>query len=193
MYGLSRVARRAAVAIAFTAAVPIPFGANALAQESAVARDGQRDFDFEIGNWDTSVRVLRNPLSGKAPNWAEYHGTSVIRPLLGSRANSVELSVAGPSGKIEGVSLRLYDPQTRRWSLNYASLHDGAMTPPVLGRFESADRAVFYGDDKLGERPIRVRFVITKISRDEARFEQAYSADNGATWEVNWIAVDKRR
>ncbi|MBC9030887.1 hypothetical protein IAG41_00635 [Sphingomonas sp. JC676] len=193
MYGFSRFACRAAIAIVFASAIPLSVGTSALAQDSATARDGQRDFDFEIGDWNTSVRVLRNPLSGKAPNWAEYRGTSIIKPLLDGRANTVELSVAGPAGRIEGVSLRLYDPQTRQWGLNYASLHDGAMTPPVLGRFESADRAVFYGNDKLGERPIRVRFVITKISRDEAHFEQAYSADNGATWEVNWIAVDKRR
>jgi hypothetical protein len=193
MHGLRGIARSAAIAIAIVSAVPISGGPSAFAQDSAAARDGQRDFDFEIGSWTTSVRLLRNPLSGKTPDWAEYRGTSIIEPLLDGRANTVELSVAGPAGRIEGVSLRLYDPQTRQWGLNYASLHDGAMTPPVRGRFEGADRAVFYGDDKLGERPIRVRFVITKISRDEAHFEQAYSADNGATWEVNWIAVDKRR
>jgi hypothetical protein len=193
MYRSCRVACSAAVALFTVPALSLSSGSSALAQGNAVARDGQRDFDFEIGNWDTSVRVLRNPLSGKAPNWAEYRGTSLIKPLMDDRANIVELSVSGPAGRIEGVSLRLYDPRTRQWGLNYAGLHDGAMTPVVRGVFESADRGVFYGDDKLGDRPIRVRFVITKISRDEAHFEQAYSADNGASWEVNWIAVDKRR
>lgn len=192
MNGFSRFACTAVIALAAVSA-SLPAGGAAFAQDGTAAPDGQRDFDFEMGNWDTSVRVLRNPLSGKAPNWAEYRGTSIIKPLLDGRANTVELSVAGPAGRIEGVSLRLYDPQARLWGLNYASLHDGAMTPPVRGRFESADRGVFYGDDRLGDRPIKVRFVITKTSRDEAHFEQAYSADNGATWEVNWIAVDKRR
>lgn len=159
---------------------------------AAIARDGQRDFDFEIGTWATDVRVLRNPLSGKPPDWADYRGTSVVRALMDGRANSVELSVAGPAGKIEGVSLRLYDPAGRVWSLNFASLRDGAMTPPVIGNFAGDGRGVFYGDDKLGARPIRVRFVITQVSADEARFEQAFSADNGATWEVNWVAVDRR-
>ena len=153
---------------------------------------GQRDFDFEIGNWATEVRVLRNPLSGKPPAWAEYRGTSLVKALQDGRANIVELSVAGPAGKIEGVSLRLYDPGTRRWSLNFASLSDGALTPPVTGGFGADGRGVFTGEDWLGGRPIRVRFVITQPSADEARFEQAFSADNGATWEVNWIAVDRR-
>lgn len=159
---------------------------------AALASDGQHDFDFEFGTWTTEVRVLRNPLSGKPPVWAEYRGTSIVRGLMDGRTNSVELSVAGPAGKVEGISLRLYDPGTRRWSLNFASLRDGAMTPPVIGGFGDDGRGVFTGDDKLGERPIRVRFVITPISADEAHFEQAFSADGGATWEVNWVAVDRR-
>ncbi len=173
-------------------------GVSAIAHSAPVAlpaqiiRDGQRDFDFEIGTWATEVRVLRNPLSGKPPVWAEYRGTSLVRSLMEGRANSVELSVAGPAGKIEGISLRLYDPGARRWSLNFASLRDGALTPPVVGGFGPDGRGVFDGMDKLGERPIRVRFVITQVSADEARFEQAFSADDGATWEVNWIAVDRR-
>lgn len=173
-------------------------GGSAIAQSAPapsaaeVARDGPRDFDFEIGDWATEVRVLRNPLSGKLPVWAEYRGTSMVRGLMGGRANSVELAVAGPAGKIEGISLRLYDPAARRWSLNYAGLGAGAMTPPVVGGFDADGRGVFYGEDRLGDRPIRVRFVITQVSADEARFEQAFSADGGATWEVNWIAVDRR-
>lgn len=162
------------------------------ASSAETVRDGQHDFDFEIGTWATDVRVLRNPLSGKQPVWAEYRGTSLVRSLMDGRANSVELSVAGPAGRIEGISLRLYDPGARRWSLNFASLREGALTPPVIGGFGADGRGVFYGDDKLGERPIRVRFVITPVSADEARFEQAFSADGGATWEVNWIAVDRR-
>ena len=173
-------------------------GVSAMAHSAPIApsaetiRDGQRDFDFEIGTWATEVRVLRNPLSGKPPVWAEYRGTSLVRSLMDGRANSVELSVAGPAGKIEGISLRLYDAGARRWSLNFASLRDGALTPPVIGGFDADGRGAFYGDDKLGERPIRVRFVITQASADEAHFEQAFSADDGATWEVNWVAVDRR-
>lgn len=162
------------------------------ARSAETVRDGQRDFDFEIGTWATDVRVLRNPLSGEPPVWTEYRGTSLVRSLMDGRANSVELSVAGPAGRIEGISLRLYDPGARRWSLNFASLRDGALTPPVIGGFGADGRGVFYGDDKLGERPIRVRFVVTPVSANEARFEQAFSADGGATWEVNWIAVDRR-
>lgn len=156
----------------------------------AAARDGQHDFDWEIGRWATKVRVLRNPLSGEAPKWAEYQGTSVIKPLLGGKANFVELSVAGASGKIEGGSLRLYSPQAQQWSLNFASLGNGLLTAPVYGGFDEKGRGVFVGGDTLDGRSILVRFVITQPSKTEARFEQAYSADGGTTWETNWLAVD---
>ncbi len=154
--------------------------------------DGQRDFDWEIGTWTTRVRVLRNPLSGEAPEWAEYVGTSVVRPLLGGRANFVELAVAGQAGRIEGGSLRLYNPQARQWGIHYASLANGTLTAPVYGGFDEQGRGAFYGSDTLDGRAILVRFLITRASPNEARFEQAFSADGGTTWEVNWIAVDTR-
>lgn len=188
-------ARLLALALALLiSGMSVSTSAQATAAWSAAepVRDGQRDFDFEIGTWATEVRMLRNRLSGEAPDWVTYRGTSLVRGLMDGRANVVELSVEGPAGKIEGMSLRLYDPGTRRWSLNFASLRDGAMTPPMIGGFDADGKGLFYGEDRLGDRAIRVRFVITQVSADEARFEQAFSADGGATWEVNWIAVDRR-
>ena len=179
----------AALALATTPGSLLPSAAHAAATE----RSGQQDFDWEIGTWTTNVRVLRNPLSGQAPDWAEYQGTSVVRPLMGGRANFVELSVAGPAGKIEGGALRLYNPQSRQWSLNYASLRNGLLTAPVYGGFDAQGRGVFTGQDMLDGRAILMRFIITQVSKREARFEQAYSADGGATWEKNWIAVDTLR
>lgn len=158
--------------------------------QAEVAQDGQRDFDFEIGTWKTHLKRRLKPLTG-SNSWVEYEGTTVVKPLLDGRANTAELLVEGPAGRIEGVSLRLYNPQTRQWSLNYASVADGAMTPPVIGAF-SGGRGTFFADDTLGGRPIRVRFVISDITANSAHFEQAFSVDGGRTWEVNWIATDTR-
>jgi len=113
----------------------------------------ERDFDWEIGTWATDVCVLRNPLSGQAPQWAEYRGTSVVRGLLAGRWNFVELSVAGSSGTIEGGSLRLFNPQSRQWSLNFASLKGGVLTAPVYGAFDSGGRGMFTGTDVLEDGP----------------------------------------
>jgi hypothetical protein len=156
----------------------------------ATQRDGQHDFDWEIGRWTTHVRVLRNPLTGAAPDWVEFRGTSDVKPILGGRANSVELSVRNEKGAIEGVALRLYSPKTGQWSLNYAPVGSGSMTSPVFGSFDGKGRGEFHGPDTLDGRAIQVRFVINRPSATEARFEQYYSADGGKSWELNWLAVD---
>lgn len=172
-------------------ALPMP-GLGQAASESppGEARDGQRDFDFEIGTWHTNVSLLRNPLSG-SDTWVEYEGTTVVRKVWGGDANLVELDVEGPAGRIEGLSLRLYNPDTGQWSLNFANRRTGALSPPVIGRFEDG-RGEFYGQETIDGRTVFVRFVISDITPTSAHFEQAFSDDGGKTWEVNWIATDTR-
>lgn len=161
-----------------------------LALAAAPVRDGRHDFDWEIGRWATSLKLLLNPLSGEAPKWAEYRGTSVIKPLLDGRANFVELSVEGASGKIEGGSLRLFNPAGQQWSLNFANLRNGLLTTPMFGGFDAGGTGSFFGTDTVEGKTVLVRFIITRPAKDTARFEQAYSMDGGARWEVNWVAVD---
>ena len=157
---------------------------------SASHRDGSHDFDFENGVWTTELRRLKSPLSGST-TWIEYRGTTTVRPILGGRANLAELVVAGDGGRIEGAALRLYDPEARQWSLNYFNISDGKLTAPVVGEF-SDGRGVFFAQDTYRGRAIFVRFVITRVDSDTYRFEQAFSADGGAHWELNWIATDRR-
>ena len=152
--------------------------------------DGQDDFDWEIGSWRTDVRVLAAPLSG-SDEWLRFKGSTVVRPLKDRRANVAELDVSGPPGRIEALNLRLYEPQADRWSLTFVNLRDGLLTPAVYGGFHDGV-GEFYGQDQLDGRPIKVRFRILRQGPDRARFEQAYSDDDGETWETNWIAVDRR-
>jgi hypothetical protein len=158
--------------------------------QSSLGRDGQHDFDFEIGKWKTHVRRLVGPLSG-SKTWVEMNGTTIVRRVLDGRANLVELTAEGPGGRFEGLSLRLYNPQTRQWSLHFANTSNGILDRPTIGEFKDG-RGEFYSQDTLEGRAIFVRFTITQTSPDLCRFEQAFSADGGRTWEVNWIAMDTR-
>ena len=158
--------------------------------QTLAQRDGQHDFDFEIGAWKTHLRRLQRPLTGST-TWLEYEGTTVVRNVLDGRANLVELKVDGPAGKLEGLSLRLYNPQARQWSLNFANVSSGTLTTPSIGEFKDG-RGEFYNQDTYNGRAILVRFVITKVTNDQYRFEQSFSDDWGKTWEVNWIAIDTR-
>lgn len=158
--------------------------------QAPAPHDGQHDFDFQVGTWNTRVSRRLRPLTGSTA-WAEYAGTTVVRKVWDGRANLVELDVAGPSGRIEGLSLRLYNPETRQWSLNFARSGAGAMSPPTIGEFRNG-RGEFFAQETLDGRAVLVRFVISEITPDSCRFEQAFSADGGRTWEVNWIATDTR-
>ncbi|MGH8495428.1 MAG: hypothetical protein ACREVN_04780 [Gammaproteobacteria bacterium] len=191
----SRICRLLCSLIVTLLPVPGPAQTNSDTSKSSPsqaseARDGQHDFDFEFGTWKTHLKRLQNPLTGSR-TWVEYEGTSVVRKVLNGRANLVELDVEGPSGRIEGLSLRLYNPEARQWSLNFSSLRTGTLSPPVIGAFEDG-RGEFYGQEMLNGRAILVRFIISDITPTSARFEQAFSDDGGKTWEVNWIAIDTR-
>jgi hypothetical protein len=149
------------------------------------------DFDFEHGRWTTTLRRRLHPLSGSEV-WADYTGTTIVHPVSGGRANLVELDVSGPAGRIQGLSLRLFDTKHKRWTLNFSNAASGTLATPMTGGFGGAPRGVFYSAETFNGRHVLVRFVIEVTSADTCRFEQAFSADGGATWETNWIAVDTR-
>ncbi len=161
---------------------------NTSAQQISAERSGQHDFDFEIGNWKTHLKRLRKPLTGST-QWVEYYGTTIVRKVWEGRANLAELEVEGPAGHIEGLSLRLYNPGSRQWSLNFSNSASGTLTAPMFGQFKDG-RDEFFGQDSLNGRAIFVRFIISNVSPASWRFEQAFSDDGGRTWEINWIATD---
>jgi len=151
-------------------------------------RDGQHDFDFEIGSWKTKLKRLKEPLSDSA-TWVEYEGTTVVRKVWNGSANLVELDVKGPAGHIQALSLRLYNPESHQWSLNFANIKSGEMSSSTIGSFKNG-RGEFYTQEPFKGRVILVRFVISDITATSCHFEQAFSNDGGKTWEVNWIATD---
>jgi hypothetical protein len=92
---------------------------------------------------------------------------------------------------LEVLSLRLYDPQAHQWSLNTANVKAGTLGVPTVGEFKNG-RGEFFDQESFNGRSILVRNLWSDITADSARFEQAFSADGGASWEVNRIAVDTR-
>jgi hypothetical protein len=116
---------------------------------------------------------------------------ALVRKVWNGRANLVELEADGPKGHIEALSLRLYNPDSHQWSLNFSNSASGTMGTPSIGEFKNG-RGEFLDQEMLGARAILVRFVISGITPTVCHFEQAYSDDGGKTWEVNWIADDVR-
>jgi hypothetical protein len=160
-------------------------GAAGGAQASAL-RDGQHDFDFNLGTWHTHIRRLEHPLTGST-TWVEMNGTVVVKKVWDGRAQIEEIETAGPAGHFEGLTLFLYNPAAHQWNLNFSNSSDGTMSTPSVGEFKDG-RGEFYDQETYNGRAILVRGVWSDITPDTHRFEQSFSDDGGKTWEPNFIA-----
>ena len=151
-------------------------------------QDGQHDFDWDLGTWKVHMRRLLHPLTGST-TWVEYNGTDVVRSLWGGRANLGEVEADGAAGHLRLLTLRLYNPQARQWSINIANSATGTLSPPAVGGFRNG-RGEFYDQEPYDGRTILVRFGVSDITSNSCRFDQAFSTDGGKTWEVNLIVTE---
>jgi hypothetical protein len=146
--------------------------------------DGRHDFDFYFGRWAVHNRRLVERLVG-CQEWEELEATQECRPLLGGLGNLDDFVTAWRGG-YRGMTLRLFQPATRQWSIYWANDRDGVLEPPVVGRFTDGV-GTFLGRDHHRGTPVLARFVWSHITAHSARWEQAFSTDEGTTWEVNWV------
>jgi hypothetical protein len=153
-------------------------------------RDGQHDFDFAVGRWKTHLSRLQHSLAGST-TWVEYEGSSVVRKVWNGRANLEEFEAQGPAGHIEGLTLRLYNPESRQWNQSWSTSNDGTISQPMIGGFKNG-RGEFFDQEAFQGRMIYVRWVWSDITPTSCRFEQSVSSDGGKTWEVNWINIYTR-
>jgi hypothetical protein len=160
---------------------------TAKAEARQALRDGRHDFDFYIGTWKQHLKRLEHPLTG-SNKWVEYDGTVVVRKVWDGRANLNEFEAEGPSGHIEGLTLRLYNPQSHQWSLYWANSRTGIIGgPPSVGEFKDGG-GEFFCQDTMNGRAILTRYIWSDITANSGHFEQSFSDDGGKTWEVNWIS-----
>jgi hypothetical protein len=147
------------------------------------------DFDFLMGIWRCRHRYRVRRLAS-CNDWIEFEGTCAARKILGGRGNTDEADIAMPGGRYTGMSLRLWDPEREEWSIQWLdSRLPGRIGPPVRGSFRQRPDGpfgVFHGDDAHDGRAIRVRFIWSRITPESARWEQAFSLDEGNSWETNW-------
>jgi hypothetical protein len=178
------------LAIALVGA-PLAARAQPAAPPAATAvRDGSHDFDFEFGDWTMQLKRLVKPLSG-SKDWVEYQGSSVVHRIWGGAANVGEIDISGPAGRIQGMSVRVYNPASGQWGLSFASARGGQLGQPMVGGFKDG-RGEFYNQETFNDREIFVRFIFSDITKSTFRLEQAFSDDGGKTWEANWLATFRK-
>jgi len=143
------------------------------------------DFDFMVGRWNVKNRFLNGRLRG-SHLWIEFDATYEFELLLNGLGN-IDHFHAGREGRaIEGITLRLWDPSTAVWTLYWAdNVRPGQFFPPMVGSF-NGDVGEFFGREEVDGRPVRCRFLWYRDAVNP-RWEQAFSDDDGKTWETNWI------
>lgn len=143
------------------------------------------DFDFIIGDWKVRHRRLNARLSG-CTDWTEFEGDSSTCKILGGYGNLEDNLLHLPDGPVRAVAMRSYCRASSTWSIWWLDgRNPTALDAPVVGKFTD-HVGLFFADDVLEGRPIRVRFTWTATPGAHPRWEQAFSADGGATWETNW-------
>ncbi len=159
-------------------------------QETRAGRDGQHDFDPLIGRWKYHLKRRLNPLTG-SNTWVDLEGTGACFKVWDGRAQLDTFDADGPSGHIEGLTLRMYNPESHQWRLYWANSKNGITDPPQDGEFKNG-RGEFFAQDTINGKTILIRFAWTEMTTNSPHFEQSFSDDGGKTWEVNWITDQTR-
>ena len=178
---------RIASALASMALIATATIGTSLAQthNQAAARDGSRDFDFNLATWTTHIR-LRPPLSSE-DRWSEMTGRVVVHPIFGGRGQYEEIEATGPHGSWQDFTLFLYDPAAHQWTMSFANSAGGVLSVPMAGAFENG-RGEFYDQEPLQGRMVLARQVWSDITPTSHHLEQSFSDDGGKTWIVNFVA-----
>ena len=175
-------------ALASAAVWALPLNASSEpAQPPKEVRDGQHDFDFNIGTWKTHIKRILDPLSGSTQS-IELNGTVTVRKVWGGRAQLEEIEADGPNGHWQGMTLFLYNPRARQWSQSFVNSKNGVLAPPLIGAFQDG-RGELFASDTVNDRSILVRAVWSDITADSHHFEESYSTDGGKTWAAAFIAT----
>jgi hypothetical protein len=178
--------------------IPIPkveFDVKGDLKITASPNSSPNDFDFLVGKWKMHNRHLDKRLA-ESHDWTEFDSSDVNAKILNGAADMDTYSTTrfpGLEGKLfEGLTLRLFDPKTRLWSLYWIASNTGKIDPPVVGSFNKNGVGHFFGKDTLNGKPILVVFRWDARNKERPIWSQAFSPDNGKTWEWNFFNVSER-
>ena len=162
---------------------PLKFTATGELEIQPSATSSQNDFDYLVGKWVLKDKKLKSRLTNST-EWIEFESTVEMHKLLNGIGNMDTYKTTVDGKPFEGVALRLFNPKTRLWSIYWADSNVGAMDPPMVGSFDG-NIGKFFCKDKYKGKDIIVLFHWDKTDPEKPVWSQAFSPDNGKTWEVN--------
>jgi hypothetical protein len=158
---------------------------------TASETSSKSDFDYLIGRWNIRTRALKEPLSG-IDEWREFDATQECNSVLLGLGN-VDVFQTELDGKpFEGLTVRLFDPRTRLWTIYWADSKEMKLDDGKVGSFDG-DEGEFFGREVVAGNDLIVKFHWDKRDPDAPIYSRAFSADAGRTWEWNWHSSFSRR
>jgi len=144
----------------------------------------KHDFDFYEGKWKLRNRKLKTRLNNSI-EWTEFESTQEMYRVLNGFGNIDNYLATFNGVPFEGMSVRLFNPKTKLWSIYWADSNEGVLQPAVVGSFENAV-GHFFAKDRFNGKEILVVFRWDVRDKENPIWSQAFSDDNGQTWEWNW-------
>jgi len=156
-----------------------------LKQLNSTLNSAPGDFDFEIGHWKVKHRRMKDVLNG-SKEWVEFEGITSTKKVLGGLGNIEDHILNFPGGTFRAIAIRSYNVASKKWSIWWL---DGrspdSMDAPVVGTFKNGI-GLFFTNDVIKGIPLKIRFTWLTSNPKAPRWEQAFSKDNGVSWETNW-------
>lgn len=162
----------------------ISFNNNGELVITASPTSSKNDFDFYQGKWKLKNKKLKTRLNNST-EWEEFESTQEMYKVLNGLGNIDNFLATFDGVPFEGMSVRLFNPKTRLWSIYWADSNEGVLQPPVIGSFDN-NVAHFFTKDIFNNRKILVVFRWDVRDKENPIWSQAFSDDNGKTWEWNW-------
>lgn len=151
----------------------------------------QNDFDFFIGQWKIHNRKLKTRLND-CQEWTEFEAVGEVRKILNGFGNIDNFCTEFDGVPFEGMTLRLFNPETKLWSIYWADSNAVVLDVPQIGSFENKI-GKFYTRDVFEGKNIIVQFNWDATKPETPVWSQAFSADSGETWEWNWYMTFERQ
>lgn len=153
---------------------------------SPSATSSANDFDFLLGKWTVKNRKLKSRLSNNN-EWEEFDAVLETSKILIGIGNKEKYTATIKDKPFEAIAIRLFNPKTKLWTDYWADSNDGTLDEhPVVGSFTD-NVGSFFTKDTFKDKEILVVYQWDHTDPEHPIWRQAYSADNGRTWEWNWF------
>ena len=163
----------------------LQFGPDGSLTLTASATSSARDFDFLKESRQVHHRKLLERLTN-CDDWFEFSGGYEFKLILNGLGNIEKyVMTANDGASFEGMNLRLFNPQTRLWSIYWADSVFGQLETPLVGSFEDGV-GHFYTFDQCGDQKVLIQFRYDGTEKEKPNWRQGFSTDYGQTWEWNW-------